>query len=341
VPAARYESPEARALLLERSLEALAALPGVVDAGFTSHLPFTGNNWQGDYAVDGYVPPAGAAPPHAQHRAINEGFLPSLDIPVVRGRNFAATESERVVLIDENLANRYWPGEDPLGRRVAIEIVGSQPQWHTIVGVVPAIKHTSLTEDPNKETVYWHYKQADQAAGVFTLRTTLDPEQLSRVAPDAIRRIDPGLVLTNAMFMEERVTRSLAPQRTPMALTLAFASIAVTLAVIGIYGVLSWSVTQRFGEIGVRMALGARGDDIVGMILKQASRLILIGLALGFVAALALGRVMASQIYEVSASDPAVFAIALAGLASAALLASWLPARRASRIDPINALREE
>jgi predicted permease len=340
VPAARYESPEARALILERSLEEFAALPGVVDAGFTSHLPFTGNNWQGSYSVDGYVPPAGASPPHAQHRAINEGFLPSLDIPVVRGRNFAATEAERVVLVDENLANRYWPGEDPLGRRVAIEIVDSQPLWHTIVGVAGNLHR--VYGRPNKETVYWHYKQSDQAAGVFTLRTTLDPEQLSRVATDAIRRIDPLLVLTNAMSMEERVTRSLAPQRTPMALTLAFASIAVTLAVIGIYGVLSWSVTQRFGEIGVRMALGARGgDDIVGMILKQGGRLILIGLALGFVAALALGRAMASQIYEVSASDPAVFAIALAGLASAALLASWLPARRASRIDPINALREE
>ena len=156
--------------------------PGSLDAGFTSHLPFTGDNWQGSYSVDGYVPPAGASPPHAQHRAINEGFLPSLDIPVVRGRNFAATEAERVVLVDENLADRYWPGEDPLGRRVAIDIVDSQPLWHTIVGVVPAIKHTSLTEDPNKETVYWHYKQSDQAAGVFTLRTTLDPEQLSRVA---------------------------------------------------------------------------------------------------------------------------------------------------------------
>jgi predicted permease len=341
LPAARYGSAEARALFLERSLEELAALPGVVDAGFTSHLPFTGANWQGSYSIDGYVPPTGASPPHAQHRAINEGLLPSLDIPVLRGRNFAATEAERVVLVDENLANRYWPGEDPLGRRVAIDNAESQPQWHTIVGVVPAIKHTSLTEDPTKETVYWHYKQADQAAGVFTLRTTLDTAQLSRVATDAVRRIDPLLVLTNAMSMEERVVRSLGAQRTPMALTLAFASIAVTLAVIGIYGVLSWSVTQRSGEIGVRMALGARGDDIVGMILKQGGRLILIGLALGFVAALALGRFMASQIYEVSGSDPAVFALALAGLASAALLASWLPARRASRIDPMIALREE
>jgi predicted permease len=341
LPDSRYASPEARALFFERSLEELAALPGVVDAGLTSHLPFTGNNWQGSYAVEGFTPPAGVSPPHAQHRAINDAYLPSLDIPVVRGRNFAATEAERVALVDENLANKYWPGEDPIGRRVAIEVVDSEPQWHTIVGVVPAIKHTSLTEDPNKETVYWHYKQSDQANGVFTLRTTLEPERLSRVASETIARLDPGLVLTNAMSMEERVIRSLGPQRTPMALTLAFASIAVTLAVIGIYGVLSWSVTQRFGEIGVRMALGARGDDIVGMILKQGGWLIAIGLALGVAGALALGRAIASQIYQVSASDPAVFSIALAGLAIAALLASWLPARRASRIDPMNALRRE
>jgi predicted permease len=342
LPASRYASPEARAMLFGRALEELAALPGVVDAGFTSHLPFTPNNWEGSYAVDGYTPPAGAPPPHARHRAISEGFLPSLDIPVVRGRNFAATEAERVALVDENLANKYWPGADPLGQRVAIDIVDSEPQWHTVVGVVPAIKHTSLTEDPNKETVYWHYRQNDQiTGGVFTLRTTLAPEQLSRVASETIRRIDPGLVLTDAMSMDERVIRTLGPQRTPMVLTVAFAAMALTLAVIGIYGVLSWSVAQRFGEIGVRMALGARGNDIVLMIIKQGGRLIGIGLALGFAGALALGRAMTSQIYEVSAADPAVFAIALIVLASAALFASWLPARRAARIDPIRALRQE
>jgi predicted permease len=341
LPTSRYASPETRALLFERALEELAALPGVVDAGFTSHLPFTPNNWQGSYAVDGYTPPAGAAPPHAQHRAISEGFLPSLDISVVRGRNFAATEAERVALVDANLANKYWPGADPLGQRIAMDIDDSQPRWHTVIGVVPAIKHASLTEDPNKETVYWHYKQRDQAGGVFTLRTTLEPEQLSRVASETIRRIDPALVLTDAMSMNERVIRTLGPQRTPMVLTIAFAAIALTLAVIGIYGVLSWSVAQRFGEIGVRMALGARGNDIVSMIIKQGGRLIVIGLALGLAGALALGRVMTSQIYQVSALDPAVFAIALAVLASAALLASWLPARRAARIDLMHALRQE
>jgi predicted permease len=341
LPAARYASPEARALLFGQALEELAALPGVVDVGFTSHLPFTPNNWEGNYAVDAYTPPAGTPPPHAQHRAISEGFLPSLDIPVVKGRNFAATEAERVALVDENLANKYWPGADPLGQRVAIDIVDSQPQWHTVIGIVPAIKHASLIENPNRETVYWHYKQRDQAAGVLTLRTTLEPEQLSRAASETIRRIDPGLVLTDAMSMNERVIRTLGPQRTPMVLTVAFAAMALALAVIGIYGVLNWSVAQRFGEIGVRMALGARGNDIVLMIVKQGGRLILIGLAVGFAGALALGRAMTSQIYEVSASDPAVFAIALVVLASVALFASWLPARRASRIDPMHALRQE
>jgi predicted permease len=341
LPEARYDSPEARALLMGQALEELAALPGVVEAGFTSHLPFTPNNWTASYAIDGYTPPAGAAPPHAQQRVISEGFLPSLDVSLVRGRNFAATEAERVALVDENLANKYWPGADPLGQRVALDIDDSQPQWHTVVGVVPAIKHASLTEDPNKETVYWHYKQNDPDVGVFTLRTTLEPEQLSRAASETIRRIDPGLVLTDAMSMDERVVRTLGPQRTPMVLTVAFAAMALTLAVIGIYGVLSWSVAQRFGEIGVRMALGARGDDIVLMIIKQGGRLIAIGLAIGFAGALALGRAMTSQIYEVSASDPAVFAIALAVLATAALFASWLPARRASRIDPMHALRQE
>lgn len=341
LPESSYGSPEARGSFLERSLAELAAIPGVLEAGFTSHLPFTGGNWQGSYAVEGYSPPPGASPPHAQHRVISDGFLSSLGIPVIEGRNFTSSEPERVALIDENLAGKYWPGDDPIGRRVAIETADSGPVWHTVVGVVPAIKHASLTEDPDKETVYWHYKQSDAAVGVLALRTTLDPEQLSRAARETIDRLDPRIVLTDVMPMEERVTRSLGPQRTPMVLTAAFAGVALALAVIGIYGVLSWSVTQRFAEIGVRMALGARGGEIVGMIVKQGGRLIVLGLVLGLAGALAIGRAVQSQIYEVSAFDPAVFAIAFLVLAGAALLASWLPARRASYIDPMQALRQE
>jgi hypothetical protein len=261
-------------------------------------------------------------------------------IPIVMGRNFGANESESVAIVDELMARLYFKDGDVLGQRIRLNIDGDG-QWYTIIGVVPAVKHTSLTEEPTKETLYWHYKQRPVPGGMFALRTTLPPAQLTGVATDAVVRIDPELPLHNAMTMDARVMSSLGPQRTPMVLTLVFAGVAFALAVIGIYGVLTWAVTQRFGEIGVRVAFGAEPSDIVRMMLKQGGRMIVIGLGLGVAAALALGRLMASQIYDVSAADPAVFTVAVVGLTVAALVASWLPAWRASRIDPVQALREE
>jgi ABC-type antimicrobial peptide transport system permease subunit len=173
------------------------------------------------------------------------------------------------------------------------------------------------------------------------LRTTLPVERLAQSARDAIRRIDSDLALFDAMAMNARVARSLGPQRAPMVLTLVFGAAASALAIIGIYAVLTWAVTQRSGEIGVRMALGAAADDVVRMVLKQGAKLTLIGLIGGALGALALGRLLQSQVRDVGAADPLVFGVALTGLAVAAALASWLPARRASRIDPIEALRLE
>jgi putative ABC transport system permease protein len=160
-------------------------------------------------------------------------------------------------------------------------------------------------------------------------------------ARDAILRIDPELALFDVMAMDARVTRSLGPQRAPMVLTLVFGAAAFALAVIGIYAVLTWAVTQRIGEIGVRMALGAAATDVVRMVLKQGAKLTVIGLVVGTLGALALGRLMQSQVRDVGAADPLVLGVALTSLAAAAVLASWLPARRASRIDPIEALRTE
>lgn len=338
LPPNRYPSGESQARFYEQALEALRALPGVSDAGFTTALPFAGNNPQGSVTVDGYTPPAGVSPPHAQQRSISEGYLTSLEIPVVRGRNFSATESEPVAIIDENMANKYWPDGAALGARVRNNFRGP---WSTIVGIVPPVKHGSLVEEASKETIYWHYKQAPEASGELTLRTSLPPEALTNAATAAIARLDPGLPLSNVMSMDARVLRSLGPQRAPMVLTLVFAAGAFTLAIVGIYGVLTWAVTQRFGEIGVRMAFGAKSADIVRMVLGQGVRMIAIGVVFGLAGALGLGRIMASQIRNVSAADPTVFGIAVAGLIAAALLASWLPARRAAGIDPIRALREE
>jgi predicted permease len=340
LPPGPYATRESWTGFQRQALEELRALPGVAEAGFTSVLPFRGNNEQGNIAIDGFVADEGAPPPHTQHRSINEDFFSSLGMTVTAGRNFNATETERVAIIDANLEAKFWPNGGALGQRLR-HVADPDGTWYTIVGVVSAVKQASLAETSLKETVYWHYAQRPRAAGVFTLRTMIPPAQLTLAATAAIAAIDPELALHDVQPMDLRVLESLGPQRTPMVLSLVFAAVAFTLAVIGIYGVLTWAVTQRIGEIGVRMALGARANDIVRMVLTQGVRLIAVGIAAGLAGALALGRVLASQMQYIDALDPAVLATALVGLGAAALIASWLPARRASRIDPMRALREE
>jgi predicted permease len=336
----RYAERDSWPQFQQAALESLRTLPGVADAGVTTVLPFTGNNQSGSFVIDGYVLPQGVSPPHAQDRAIDERYLGVLGIPVVAGRGFAAHEPERVVIVDENVANKYWPDGNALGQRLRAA-VDPRDQWYTIVGVVPAVKHDTLTETPVKETIYWHYEQRPQAVVVLALRTVVPPAELAAAVNARIVALDPGVAPFNGQTMDERVAGSLGPQRTPMVLTLLFAGVAFALAVIGIYGVLAWAVTQRVGEIGLRLALGARTADIGRMILSQGGKLIALGLVIGIAGALALGRVLSSQLERVGAFDPLVLGVTLVGLGGAALFASWLPARRAARIDPLTALRSE
>lgn len=340
LPASRYGDEAARGRFYEQALDELRAQPGVTHAGLTSVLPFTGGNSQGSVNVDGFTPPEGTPPPHAQIRTVNDDYFTALGINVVQGRNFAARETDRVVIVDQNMARRFWPDGNVIGQRVQRS---NDPDdvWYTVIGVVPAAKHSSMTENPTKETIYWHYLQRPELMSVFVLRTTLPPEQVARAAGQAVLAIDPELPLYDVMSLDRRVMDSMGPQRTPMVLTLVFAAVAFILAVVGVYGVLTWAVTQRFGEIGVRMALGARGTDIVRLVIGQGGRLTALGLVIGVVVAVALARAMSSQIHAVSALDPMVFGSVVAGLALSALLASWIPARRAGRIDPMNALRTE
>jgi predicted permease len=336
----RYSTSDSWPRFQQQAVEALRALPGVAEAGFTSILPFAGNNDQGSFVIDGYVTPQGGSPPHAQHRSIDEGYFGTLDIPLLEGRNFAPHESEPVVIVDQNVAGKYWPNGGALGQRLR-RFGQDGDSWSTVIGVVAAVKHGSAAETPVKETMYWHYEQRPVASAVFALRTVVPPEQLARAVSAAIRALDPEVALYNAQTMDERLAGTLGPQRTPMVLTLVFAGVAFLLAVIGIYGVLAWGVTQRVSEIGVRMALGARGADIGGMILRQGGKLVAIGLVVGVGGALALGRVLSSQLERVGSFDAAVLALSVVGLGGAALVASWLPARRASHVDPMVALRSE
>jgi predicted permease len=336
----RYAEGDSWARFQEQALAALRALPGVSAVGVTSVLPFSSNNDQGSTVIDGYVPTPGASPPHSQYRSIDDGYLPTLGIPIVAGRNFAPHEAELVAIIDEIVADKYWPGDNPLGKRLR-RAQDPPDRWFTIIGVVPAVKQTSLAATAIKETVYWHYEQRPRPAAAFALRTVVPPSQLAGAVTAAIAALDPEVAPYEGRALDERVQRSLGPQRTPMVLTLVFAGVAFILAVLGIYAVLAWAVTQRAGEIGVRIALGARAPDISRMILGQGGKLIAIGLAVGAAGALVLGRLLSSQLDNVGSFDPLVLAAAVIGLGGAALVASWLPARRAAGVDPLRAIREE
>jgi putative ABC transport system permease protein len=340
LPMTHYASPDSWPRFQRRALDALRALPGVTAASFTSILPFVGDNNQGSYVIDGYTTPAGGSPPHAQNRSISEAYLPTLGIPIIEGRNFAATEPERVAIVDTNVAQKYWPQGSAIGQQLR-SIMDPPDRWYTVIGVVPAVKQTDLAQAPAKETIYWHYAQRTQRLGRIVLRTVVPPESLTAAAKAAIAALDPELALFQVQPLDALVERSLGTERTPMVLTLVFAGVAFTLAVIGIYGVLSWAVTQRMGEFGVRLALGAHSGDLVRMVLGQGGRLIALGLVVGAAAAVLVGRLLATQVAAVSAFDPAVLAVAVGGLGATALLASWLPARRAAAADPMQALRQE
>jgi predicted permease len=340
LPRGRYGTPESWAQFDARALEALRALPGVTTAGFTSVLPFTHNNNQGSYVIDGYTQSPGSPEPHAQQRSVSEGYFASLEVPLLEGRDFAATEPERVAIVDTNVARKYWPPGSAVGQRLRADF-DPPDRWFTVIGVVPPVKQDDFAEDGAKETVYFHYAQRPAFSGRLVMRSTLPAEQLTGAAKAAISALDPELALYDAEPYYSIVQRALGPERTPMVLTLVFAAVAFTLAVIGVYGVLTWAVTQRFAELGVRVALGAQARDIVRMVLAQGGKMIAIGAAFGVVGAAAIGRVLATQVQGVNALDPALIGGAVVVLALAALIASWLPARRASRTDPMLALRAE
>jgi predicted permease len=340
--ASRYEDDTARARFFEQALVELRSLPGVALAGFTTMLPFVSSDYGATVDVDGHRLLDGSVARASQLHSIDHGYFAALGIPVVRGRNFAAVETERVAIVDERFARAYWPDGNALGERLRN---GAEPgsDWYTIVGVVPPVKHNSFTGDEYQQTVYWHYMQRPppERTGAFVLRTALPVASLTLIAEAAVARVDATVALTDVVPMQARVLDALGPQRAPMVLALVFAAIAVALAVIGVYGVLAWGVAQRVGEIGLRMALGARAIDVLRMIMKQGALMIAAGLVLGTAAAFAVGRVLASQIPEVAAADPLVLAGAALTLTVAALAASWLPARRATRVDPLQALRRD
>jgi predicted permease len=355
LPDAKYPDAAAQSRFFEDSLSRLRALPGVRSASFVQALPFSGSNWQGSYSIDGRSTADTESNPHGLQRYVDEQYFASMSIPLLRGRAFTASDSAgapAVVIIDQLLADKYFKGEDPIGKRLSRSTPpaggdgstdgdGQPINWATIVGVTAPVKHAGLAEELNKETLYWPLRQQPTNVGAFVVKVEGSPQALIKPMRDTILAVDPEQPLFGIQTLDERIATSLDTQRAPMLLLGAFAGVALLLSALGIYGVLAYSVGQRTGELGVRMAIGAGRGQILALILRHGAVLTAIGLGLGLIGAFAGGRAMRSQLFGVSGSDPAIFLLVTLFLAAIAMLSCYLPARRATRVDPLSALRHE
>ncbi|MGH9339211.1 MAG: ABC transporter permease [Acidobacteriota bacterium] len=321
-------------------LENIAGLPGVESVGSGLTLPLS-QDWQGSFVIQGRdLNPD----PHAHLVPVSSDYFETMRIPLLKGRLFTeadTNESLPVVIIDEVTARTYWPDEDPIGKYVSGISDEDSERWREIVGVVKSVKRNSALSEQIKGDVYVPFAQLPLNSFHFAVRTSGDPLSLAAAARAQVLEIDPEQPIFDIRTMEQRLDEFVAQPRSTMILLGSFAILALVLAAIGIYGVLSYSISQRTHEIGIRMALGARPNDIMRSIVGRGLKLALIGIALGLAAALGLSRFLSSLLYGVSATDPATFVAVSLLLTGIALLASYIPARRATRVDPKAALRYE
>lgn len=344
LPEAKYPEPADQAQLYERALAELRGVPGVGQAAYVSNLPFGQSNWTSSYQIEGREQAPGEPSPHGYARVVDEDYFKAMGIPVLQGRGFQPTDtrdSGKVLVIDEVLARKYFPAGDALGKRIRRGGTDEAPDFWTIVGVVGTIKSLNLTDEVTKESYYYSFRQYTVPTGFFVVRSALATGGLVQPVRDAILRADPEQPVYDIRTLDERIAISLEGRRAPMVLLALFSAVALVLAAIGIYGVLAFAVAQRTGELGVRMAIGAQRGDIVSMVLRQGARLVALGVGIGVVAALVGGRALSAQLYGVGATDPVTLVLVVGLLSAVALLACWLPARRAAGTDPMVALRHD
>jgi putative ABC transport system permease protein len=335
LPTAHYATPTQKADFWQHAVESLRAVPGVTLVGATSRLPLSGGNSTRGLTIDDKVLTPGA---EADYRTASSDYFPALGIPVLRGRGFREDDRENrplVALISASMAKRYWPDVDPIGHHFVIDTAPI-----TVVGVVGDVHHASLEATP-RPTIYVPYRQDAWPSMTFALRTTAAPATLAASVRQAIWQVDKDQPVGAVRTMDEQLSRSLSRRRFSVTLLTAFGAIAVLLAAIGLYGVLAFIVAQRRREIGVRMALGAQPRDVVADVLGQGLRLALLGVGVGIGLALAATRLINSLLFGTSPTDVATFAGVATLLIVVAIAASLVPALRASRVDPLVALRDE
>jgi predicted permease len=343
LPAARYDTAAKQAAWYKQSLDRLRALPGVESAEVTSALPYSDEAWDDSTSIENR-PVAPGQPQPAQRLTVSSGYFSALHIPVVSGRVFTAgddLQTPPVAMVSRSFAARYFPGEDPIGKRIRMGAAGpSQTPWMTVVGVVEETAY-SLFQRERPAAVYLDAAQSPQNGMTYAIKTNGDPLAMAPAVRKAIAGIDPALPLEDLQTYAQSVRLKLTGLFF-VAGKLGFdALVALLLAAIGIFGVMANLVGERTREIGVRLAMGAQRADVLRMILNRAAWLTGIGVCTGLALAFALARGVANLLYEVSPNDPVIFSSITAAITLTALLASWLPARRAARIDPMAALRDE
>jgi predicted permease len=341
LPHQRYDTDAKQLAFYQAVLDNLATTPGVAAVAAGVPLPFSGNAGSASFDIDGRPSPPGDPGPHGDIGAVSADYFAALKIPIRQGRVFTALDragAQPVAVIDDVLARQYWPGQSPVGQHLRR---GNSAPWATVVGVVAHVKHSDLAGEDIKGKYYFPLFQMPVPFMSFVMRAPSDPGRLATAMRDAVRAVDPTQPVSQIRLMTSMVNNSLAPRRFVVTVLGVFATMALAIALIGLYGVISYAVTQRTQELGVRMALGAQPAEILRLVLGQGMKLAGIGVAAGLLISLAMSRVLRGELFHVSAVDPLTFALMAAALIAAALLASYIPARRATRVDPMVALRYE
>jgi len=331
----RYPDFAERIAFYERLVRSVEAVPGVEAVGLTDALPL-GRNRAWGIRAKGEVYQEGQNP-NAFPRLVDNGYIRTMQIPLIAGRDFTphdTTDVEDVMIVNEAMARRLWPGRDPIGQTVLI----GRGEWR-VVGVVSNVRHSSLEEEAGLEMYLPIRQQSDWRSLELVIRTNLPPESLAPGVRGALRTIDPALPTSDFKTLGQMVDRAVSPRRFILLLLGAFALTAVLLASLGIYGVVSYSVNQRTQEIGIRMTLGASAAHLQMGVVARTLMLAAVGILMGLAGSFALSRLVASLLYGVSATDPATFVLMMILLILISALAGYLPARRASRIDPMSVLR--
>lgn len=340
LPDWKYRDAPAQRAFVDRLAADVRSIPGVRAAGFTNILPLSGNNSSGTITVEGRPAPPGNARLNANLRRVSPGYFQAMRLPLLRGRfpgDRDTADTLPVAAISATMAARFWPNEDPIGRRFKIGGQESDRPWMTIVGIVGDLHHQALDVEPRQE-MYRPLQQDPAGTMALAIRTAGDPLSIAPAVRQRVRAIDPGLPVSSLQTMQALVDASTSSQAFQTTLLALFAGAALLLAVSGIYGVMAHAVSQRTQEIGVRMALGAAPHDVLRLVALEGLRLTGWGVAAGLVAALMATRLLSSLLFGVSATNPWVLAGATLALVGAALAGSMIPARRASRVDPLIAL---